>query len=77
VRLLFNWKGEAHPCCPAIDEAIKFGSIHTHSMRDLFNSKTAQALRADLNSGEAFKKNPCSGCSSFESFKGWRPVWGS
>lgn len=77
VRLLFNWKGEAHPCCPAIGEEIKFGSIHENSLLEIFNCATAKQLRKDLVSGLAFESDPCRGCSSFESFKGFKPVWNS
>lgn len=77
VRLLFNWKGEAHPCCPDIAEKIKFGNIWQTSMKDIFNCATARQLRDDLKSGVAFKQDPCRGCSSFESFKNFKPQWNS
>ena len=77
VRLLFNWKGEAFPCCPDIGEQIKFGDIHTHTLRELFNSEVARQLRKDLKSGDAFAEDPCKNCSSFESFKGFKPNWAS
>ena len=77
MRLLFNWKGEAFPCCPDIGEQIKFGDIHTHTLRELFNSEVARQLRKDLKSGDAFAEDPCKNCSSFESFKGFKPNWAS
>lgn len=77
VRLLFNWKGESHPCCPAINESIKYGSIHTQPMKELFNSAIAKQLRKDLKSGKAFEKDPCLNCSSYESFVDYAPNWNS
>jgi radical SAM protein with 4Fe4S-binding SPASM domain len=77
VRLLFNWKGDAYPCCPDIAEKLKIGSIDTMSVRDIFNSVEAKVLRKDLKSGRAFEMDPCRGCSSFETFKGFKPVWNS
>jgi radical SAM protein with 4Fe4S-binding SPASM domain len=77
VRLLFNWKGDCFGCCPNITEEISYGNIHNMTMRDLFNSRVAKQLRADLKSGKAFESSPCKGCSSFETFKGFKPAWGS
>lgn len=77
VRLLFNWRGFAHPCCPAIGEEIQYGNIRDTHMRDLFNSEVARQLRRDLKSGKAFESSPCKGCSSFESYKGHVPNWAS
>lgn len=77
VRLLFNYAGDAFPCCPDIGEKLKYGNIHTMSMKQLFNSAFAQQLRQELKSGDAFDLDPCRSCSSFESYKGFKPNWGS
>jgi radical SAM protein with 4Fe4S-binding SPASM domain len=77
VRLLFNWKGDAFPCCPDIGEKLRYGNIHETPMRDLFNSAFAKQLRRDLKSGNAFAQDPCRTCSSFESYKGFVPNYGS
>jgi radical SAM protein with 4Fe4S-binding SPASM domain len=77
VRLLFNWRGDAFPCCPDIGENLKYGNIHQTSMRGLFNSAFAKALRSQLKDGSAFAFDPCRTCSSFESYKGFVPKYGS
>lgn len=77
VRMLFNWKGEAFACCPDIGEKLKFGNILETPMWNLFNSAFAKQLRRDLKSGKAFESDPCKGCSSYETFKGFRPSWNS
>lgn len=77
VRLLFNYKGEAFACCPDIGEKLNYGNIHHTHMRDLFNSAFAKQLRADLKSGKAFEADPCRSCSSYETFKGFKPSWNS
>lgn len=77
VRLIFNWKGEAFPCCPDISEKLNLGSIHRKSLKDIFKSDEARRLRKDLKSGKAFDSDPCKTCSSFESYKGYRPAWAS
>jgi|GEM_PF-5208853 len=77
VRLLFNYKGDAFPCCPDIGEKLNYGNIWNTRMIDLFQSEMARTLRKDLKSGKAFALDPCKGCSSFESFKGFKPSWNS
>lgn len=77
VRLIFNWKGEAFPCCPDIGEDLFLGDIHKTSLYNIFNGLRAKTLRSDLKDGTAFQYNPCKNCSSFETFKGYRAAWNS
>ena len=78
VRLLFNYKGDCFPCCPDVGETLRIGSIEKKTVKQLFNSAYAKSLRKDLKTGAAFTWSPaCKGCSSFESFKGFKPVWNS
>jgi len=77
VRLLFSSSGTVHPCCPDIRNEISYGSIQTHTVKQLFNSEIAKQLRKDLKSGKAFDKNPCLTCSSYESYKNFKSNWNS
>lgn len=77
VRVIFNWEGKAFPCCPDVAEKLVIGDIRHQNLADIFNGHYARNLREELNSGKAFNKNPCKGCSSFETFKGFKPVWSS
>lgn len=77
VRLIFNWKGVAFPCCPDIGEKLSLGSIQHQSLYEIFNSVAAKRLRASLKDKSAFESNPCLTCSSFETFKGFKPAWNS
>ncbi len=77
VRLIFNHNGTAHACCPDIREEIKLGNINTNTMKEIFNGHVAKQLRRDLISKKAFECGTCKGCSSFETFRGFKPVWNS
>lgn len=77
VRVIFNWKGEAFPCCPDIGEQLKLGDINSDTLEGIFNGHPARNLRASLTSRDAFRTAPCGGCSSFETFKGFSPAWNS
>lgn len=77
VRLIFDWQGRPTVCCPDISNKLSLGSIHDTSMYDLFNSVLAQRLRAELKSKKAFEREPCKSCSSYETYLGFKPVWGS
>lgn len=77
VRLMFDWLGRAGVCCPDIGNEIVAGDIYKNSVREIFNSQVARQVRRDLLSGKAFESSPCKNCSSFESFKGFRPSWTS
>lgn len=77
VRLIFDHTGKAQACCPDIGSKITFGNIKDRSMYDMFNSPEAKLLRSSLKSGAAFATDPCKTCSSFESYKGFKPSWNS
>lgn len=77
ARLIFDWNGEAVPCCPDIKQGLKLGSIREKSMKEIFNSQEASRLRSDLLTGKAFEKDPCKNCSSFETFAGYKPAFDS
>lgn len=77
VRLIFDWEGNAQACCPDTGSKIKLGNIHQMSMFDIFNSPAALGLRHTLKTKQAFKEDPCKTCSSWESFKGYKPKWDS
>lgn len=77
VRLIVHHDGRVGPCCPAIKNDLIVGDVNNQSVREVFNSEIAKQLRKDLKSGKAFASNPCSGCSSFESYKGFKPRWDS
>lgn len=76
-RLIFDYNGNAYPCCPDYRGILCFGNIKKKSVKDLFNCKEAIELRQQLKDGTAFKKEPCKSCSSFESYKGFKPNWNS
>lgn len=77
VRLIFNYKGEAYPCCPDIGEKLFLGDIRNNDLWDIFHSVNARRLRKSLKDKSAFSCGPCKGCSSFETFKGFKPTWNS
>lgn len=77
ARVIFNANGKAFPCCPDIGEQLQIGDIEKQHLRTIFNGLTARWLRADLKTGAAFKESPCKTCSSYESFKGYKPNWTS
>lgn len=77
-RLIFNHEGVAFPCCPDIKETIMLGRIDRQSVRQIWNGFRAKMLRADLKDGTAFTARPtCKYCSSFETYKGYKPAWNS
>jgi radical SAM protein with 4Fe4S-binding SPASM domain len=75
VRVIFNHAGLAFPCCPDIGEKLVIGDINKQSLAEIFNGEAARRLRSDLKTGRAFEGDPCRGCSSFETFKGFKPSW--
>lgn len=77
ARLIFDYEGTAVPCCPDISQKLKLGNIHEWSIQQIFNSHKAKSLRGRLKTGKAFLMDPCKNCSSFETFKGYRPSWDS
>ena len=78
VRIIFNWEGKAFPCCPDIKEQHLLGDIRKETLYEIFNGKRAEMLREKLLAKSAFKDlDSCKNCSSFESYIGFKPVWGS
>jgi len=77
VRLILHDDGNVSPCCPAIKGDLLLGKFPEQSLLEIFNSKNARDLREQLTNKEAFKRNPCATCSSWESFKGYKPSWTS
>ena len=77
VRLMIRHDGMVGPCCPSIKDELTIGNANTEHLRDIFNSQIAKQLRKDLKTGKAFESDPCKNCSSFESFKGFKPSWKS
>lgn len=77
VRVIFNHEGKAFPCCPDIGEKLCLGDINQKSLYEIFNSHEAISLRKSLKDKTAFEKNPCLNCSSFETYRGYKPNWNS
>ncbi len=75
VRLIADWQGNFQACCPDIGSKIQLGNIHDKNLYEIFNSDKAKQLRQDLKSKKAFNSEPCRSCSSFESYKGFKPSW--
>lgn len=73
ARLIFDWDGTAVPCCPDIKQKLVIGNIREKTLLEIFNSQEALRLRRDLLSLKAFESLPCKNCSSFETFKGYKP----
>lgn len=77
ARVIFNHEGKALPCCPDIAEEHYIGHARNQTVKQIFNSPQAKRLRKDLISKKAFDRDPCKGCSSFESYKGYVGSWDS
>lgn len=77
ARLIFDYDGTAVPCCPDIKQKLNLGNIRDNTVEEIFNSRKAKSLRTRLLNGNAFKSDPCKNCSSFETFKGYKPSWDS
>jgi len=77
VRIIFAYDGRAFPCCPDIGEKLLIGNASTETVSKIFNSIQAKQLRASLKNKSAFNTDPCKNCSSFETFKGFKPKWDS
>lgn len=77
VRLIFNHEGRCFPCCPDISEQLCLGDIRKNSLAEIFNSHEAITLRKSLKDKTAFQSDPCLNCSSFETYRGYKPNWNS
>lgn len=76
-RMIIHHDGKVGPCCPAIKNDLLIGQFPEQSLYDIFNGLAAKKLRTELKNKTAFHLNPCKTCSSFESFKGFKPSWDS
>jgi radical SAM protein with 4Fe4S-binding SPASM domain len=77
VRLIFDTQGKAYPCCPDIKSQHLLGDINRQTVGEIFQSVAAKKLRERLKNKSAFEADPCKSCSSFESYKGFKPLWGA
>jgi radical SAM protein with 4Fe4S-binding SPASM domain len=77
ARLIFNWDGVAFPCCVDIAETMPLGDIKTTDLAVIWRSEQARQLRKALLDKSAFACGACQKCSSFESYKGFKPSWKS
>lgn len=77
VRLIVHHDGRVGPCCPSIGNNLLVGDVKKQSLYEIFNGRAAKNLRRSLKDGSAFTMEPCKGCSSFESYKGFKPNWNS
>ena len=77
ARLMIHWDGRVGPCCPSIDNSLIIGDANKQHILEIWKSKIALELRKSLKNKTAFDKHPCNGCSSFETYKGFKPRWDS
>lgn len=73
ARAVVHSDGKIAPCCPSFKGDLIIGDANKDSLHTIFNSMIAKQLRIDLKTGAAFKTEPCKGCSSHESYKGYKP----
>jgi radical SAM protein with 4Fe4S-binding SPASM domain len=77
VRMIIHHDGRVGPCCPATGNDLFIGKYPDNTVKEIFNSKDSKQLRKDLKSKKAFELDPCKTCSSFESYKDFKPNWDS
>lgn len=77
ARLIVHHDGKVGVCCPDISGKLIMGDANKELLYDIFNSEKARQLRKALKDKTAFKNEPCKSCSSFETYKGFKPVWKS
>lgn len=77
ARLMIHHDGKVGACCPDIGGKIVLGDANHMTVGELFNSVQARSLRVMLKNKDAFQLDPCKGCSSFESYRGFKPNWES
>jgi radical SAM protein with 4Fe4S-binding SPASM domain len=73
ARAIVHSDGKIAPCCPAFKGDLIIGDANKDSLYTIFNSMIAKQLRQDLLSKKAFENEPCKNCSSYETFKGYKP----
>lgn len=77
ARLMIDWDGRVHVCCPDIKSILIIGDANTQSVGEIWNSEQAKKYRKQLKTKSAFLFDPCKNCSSFESYKNFKKVWNS
>lgn len=77
ARLIVNTDGRVTVCCPDIGSKIVVGDLTKQSLKEVWNSEEAKAIRKSLKDKSAFKNDPCKTCPSYESYKGFKPLWNS
>jgi radical SAM protein with 4Fe4S-binding SPASM domain len=77
ARIIFDWQGNAQMCCVDLKSKFKLGNIADKTIYELFNSEKAKQIRESLLNKKAFNFDPCKTCSSFESYRGYVPPFGS
>jgi len=77
ARLMIGYDGKVQVCCPDIGSKLVIGDANKEHVKDIWQSKKAYDIRKSLKNKSAFELDPCKGCSSFESYKGFKPVWTS
>lgn len=73
ARLIVNHDGRVTGCCPDTASELIIGDANKDSIHTIFNSGKAKQIRKSLLDKTAFEKSPCKNCSSFETFKGYKP----
>jgi radical SAM protein with 4Fe4S-binding SPASM domain len=77
ARLMIGYDGRVQVCCPDIGSKLIIGDANNMKLKDIWNSEAAISIRESLKNKSAFEKDPCKGCSSFETFKNFKKVWDS
>lgn len=77
ARLMIGWDGRVQVCCPDISSKLIVGDANVTPIIEIWNSEAAKKIRKDLKNKSAFEADPCKRCSSFETFKGFKPNWSS
>lgn len=72
-RIIVAHDGKVQVCCPDISSKLIIGDASKETIYDIWNSEKARKIRKDLLNKTAFVNEPCKSCSSYESYKGYRP----
>lgn len=77
ARLIVLANGDVLGCCPDFKAEQVLGNMKDQTLTEIFNGQKAKDLRRALNTGEAFVKEPCKSCPSWESYAGFKASWDS
>jgi len=78
VRMIIHHDGRVAPCCPSYKSNLFIGKFPDKNLSEIFNGYLAKKLRKELKNKKAFNNyEACKNCSSFESYKGFKPSWSS